>query len=115
MIQVLAFGGIYVLFGAIALSALSLVLRYRRAAGVERQQIKWFAYAAVLFCGFLVLTPSLPDLLNSLLGSAALLGLHASVGVAILKHRLYDIDGIINRTLVYSSLTATLAFVSSGA
>jgi hypothetical protein len=113
-IGVLAFGGLYVLFGAIALSGLSLVLRYRRAAGVERQQIKWFAYAAVLFCGFLVLTSFLPDLLNSLLGSAAVLGLSASVGVAILKYRLYDIDLIINRTLVYGSLTAALVGVYFG-
>ena len=113
-IRVLAFGGAYVLFGSIALSALSLVLRYRRAAGVERQQIKWFAYAAVLFCGFLILTYFLPDLLNSLLGSAALLGLHASVGIAILKYRLYDIDVVINRTLVYGALTASLTLVYFG-
>ncbi len=113
-IGVLAFGGVYVIFGAIVLSALSLVLRYRRAAGVERQQIKWFAYAAVFFCGFVLLTSFLPDLLNSLLGSAALLGLSASVGVAILKHRLYDIDLLINRTLVYGSLTAALALVYFG-
>ncbi len=113
-ISVFAFGGVYVLFGAIVLSALSLVLRYRRAAGVERQQIKWFAYAAALFCGFLALTSFLPDLLNSLLGSAAVLGLSTSVGVAILKHRLYDIDLLINRTLVYGSLTAMLALVYFG-
>ncbi len=113
-IRVLAFGGLYTLFGAIALSGLSLVLRYRRAAGVERQQIKWFAYAAVLFCGFLVLTFFLPGLLNSLLGSAVLLGLCGSVGVAILKYRLYDIDVLINRTLIYGSLTALLVAIYFG-
>jgi hypothetical protein len=114
VIRTLGFGGVLALFGAVILSALSLVFRYRRAAGVERQQIKWFAYAAALVGGYTVLSFFLPDLLNALLGNAVALGLYGAVGVAILKYRLYDIDVLINRTLVYGSLTATLVALYFG-
>ncbi len=116
VIDVLGYGGMIALFGAVILSALSLVFRYRRAVGVERQQIKWFVYAATFVGGFTVLNliDFLPDWLTTLLGTAVGLGLYASVGVAILRHRLYDIDVVINRTLVYGSLTATLAAVYFG-
>jgi hypothetical protein len=114
VIYVLGFGGVLVLFGAVILSALSLVFRYRRAVGVERQQIKWFAYAAALVGGYVVLSFFLPDLLNTLLSNAVAFGLYAAVGVAILKYRLYDIDVLINRTLVYGPLTAMLALVYVG-
>ena len=109
-------------------SAVSMVLRFRRSRGEERQQIKWIAFAAS-FVGLLYLTamvtgvifttalsgdgsslPSPPwwfDLLFSVavLGFA---GVPVAIGFAVLKYRLYDIDIIINRTLVYGSLTATL-------
>jgi hypothetical protein len=110
----LTFGGIISLFAASILSALSLVVRFRRAAGVERQQIKWFVYAAALFGGYLVSIFFISGMLNSLFSTAASLALYAAVGVAILKYRLYDIDVIINRTLVYGALTATLALVYFG-
>jgi hypothetical protein len=101
------------LFAAIGISALSLVVRYRRASGVERQQLKWFALAAVLiassFAGQL-LGEALWNLLDALTTTA----LYVAVGVAILRHRLYDIDLIINRTLVYGPLTAMLALVYVG-
>jgi hypothetical protein len=99
------------------------VVRFRQAVGEERQQIKWFAFAA----GFAALgwvvnslahandegTESLL-LVASLLLLLSLLGIPLAVGIAILKYRLYDIDLIINRTLVYGSLTATLALVYVG-
>jgi hypothetical protein len=111
--------GVPVIFVAVVLSALSLVLRYRRAGGVERQQIKWFAFAAVLFGAPLTIDllgyhDMLGDALWRLLDAATLVGLYVAVGVAILRHRLYDIDVIINRTLVYGSLTALLALVYLG-
>jgi hypothetical protein len=116
--------GIMLLFVAIVLSAGSLVFRYRRATGIERQQIKWFAYAAVLN-GCLITTDiiGLSDLLIShpfgyvvwtLLGTIASASLYAAVGIAILRYRLYDIDLLINRTLVYGSLTAMLVGVYFG-
>jgi hypothetical protein len=101
------------------LSALSLVVRYRGADGVERQQLKWFALAAAL----LVAGP-IADMLGldrvlgtswwDLLGSVSLMGLYVAVGIAILRYRLYDIDIIINRTLVYGPLTAMLVVVYLG-
>jgi hypothetical protein len=96
------------LFTAVSLAACaSLVLRFWRARGEERQQLKWFAYAAALMVtglvGALVL-PSSGDLIAAL--TIALLPVAA--GIAILRYRLYDIDRLINRTLVYGLLTALL-------
>jgi hypothetical protein len=109
---------VFVLFGAIILSALSLVFRYRRAGGVERQQLKWFAYAAVLFGGSFIfggfLGWDLPGVWDALFETVTFVGLYVAVGVAILRYRLYDIDVIINRTLVYGALTGTLALVYFG-
>jgi hypothetical protein len=114
-------------FAAIVISALSLVVRYRRAGGVERQQLKWFALAAVLVASVLVgglLSEIVGELLNldwlrsaalwNLLDRATTTALYVAVGVAVLKYRLYDIDLLINRTLVYAPLTAMLVFVYLG-
>jgi hypothetical protein len=110
-------------------SALSLVMRYRRSGGVERVQIKWIAFAASAV-GLLYLiamvgsftylgpwgSPGTP-LWLTLLQNAALVSFVAvpvAVGFAVLRYRLYDIDVVINRTLVYGSLTAMLAAVYFG-
>jgi hypothetical protein len=85
-------------------SVTSLVLRFRRARGVERLQIKWVAAAGVVLVASFLLWEVWEGL--------APLGIFAMVlaaGIAILRHRLYDIDVVINRTLVYGVLTATLA------
>jgi hypothetical protein len=89
--------------GAIA----ALVVRFRRSRGIERQQLKWFTYAAVLApLPALVyeLAPSLFGLLQTLVFPLVPI----SVGIAILRYRLYEIDQIINRTLVYGLLTVIL-------
>jgi hypothetical protein len=89
--------------GAIA----ALVVRFRRARGIERQQLKWFTYAAALapVPGFAYeLAPSIFGLLRTLI----LPLVPISVGIAILRYRLYEIDRIINRTLVYGLLTVIL-------
>ncbi len=99
-----------------------MVLRFRRARGVERQQIKWFAFSGVVFCAVFAAGPFLWTLAESpgtawiwpvlfLTGASTI---PVAVGIAILKHRLYDIDVVINRTLVYAVLTATLAAVYFG-
>jgi hypothetical protein len=101
------------------LSAVSLLARLRRSAGTERQQLKWFAYAAALLAIYLVVGNVTDTLLGFLQNKVAetvfflvffsiLAGLPVAMGVAILRYRLYEIDLIINRTLVYGSLTATL-------
>jgi hypothetical protein len=92
-----------------AAAIVSLVVRFRRSRGVERQQLKWFTYS-----GALVLVAPLS---NSLIGNVSyvlVLALPAAVGVAVLRYRLYDIDRLINRTLVYGLLTALLAGIYGG-
>ncbi len=99
-------------------SRVSLIWRWRRAGGVERQQIKWFAYAALLIAGgfaaSLVFSSSRVSSLAWLLVTLGFLSLPVAAGIAILRYRLYDIDRIINRTLVYGTLTTLLALVYFG-
>ncbi len=109
-------------------SASSLVLRYRRSGGEVREQIKWIAFAASLVAlgvsGAVVLGTFAPDaagdtypLWVGLLEDAITLsfaGFPIAVGFAVLRYHLYEIDLIINRTLVYGSLTAMLAVVYFG-
>jgi hypothetical protein len=102
-----------VLFVAGFLGALaSLVIRFARARGLERQQLKWFVYAAGLGVAVLVLPNPIPGFLAWTL---APVGLSAAAAVAVLRYRLYDIDRIINRTLVYGVLTAVLGLGYAGA
>jgi hypothetical protein len=112
-------GEILIVFSAVILSAFSLVVRYRRASGVERQQLKWFALAAALTGLFIVvdllsLDVYLGGALWNLLLSTVFAGLYVTIGIAIFRYRLYDIDRIINRTLVYGSLTLMLVLVYFG-
>ena len=103
--------GIGVLFLAVPLSVLSLLLRFRRARGIERQQLKWFSYAAALVAAFIVsdaLGLVSPGLVNLLLTTLTLTGVYVGIGIAVLRYRLYEIDRIINRTLVYGLLTLVL-------
>jgi hypothetical protein len=112
-------------------SAVSMVLRFRRSRGEVRQQIKWFTFV-VFFAGlmyFIVMISQVVLALGSddnlpqtplwveLLFSLAALGFAAvpiSIGFAVLKYRLYDIDVVINLTLVYGSLTAALVAIYLG-
>jgi hypothetical protein len=104
--------------------AISMVVRLRRARGVERQQMKWIAYAAVVlalvfvggaivfFSPLRALDPGAripPAMFGGVPFALALIALPIGAAVAILRYRLYDIDVLINRTLVYGLLTAALA------
>ena len=103
---------------AIAAAAVDLFVRFRRSRGQEREQFKWLAFSAG------VLAFSIPFSGTAGLGIVAavadvtfglgLVGLPVAVGIAILKHNLYDIDRIINRTLTYGLLTAGLAAIYLG-
>jgi hypothetical protein len=102
-----------------ALAALSsLVVRYRRARGVERLQLRWVATAAcllvVLVVGGSLATPWLGSEAGWPAMLLGLLAVAASLAVAMLRYRLYEIDVVINRTLVYGALTATLALTYLG-
>jgi MFS family permease len=92
----------------------SLVLRFRRSRGEERQQLKWFTYAAALLPLF-VLADFLPGAVGDLASAVPIVVLPVAAGIAILRYRLYDIDRLINRTLVYGLLTALLPGVYAGA
>jgi hypothetical protein len=98
--------GLLLLLVSWIIAAISLMLRREEARGVERQQIKWFAY------GLLLIVLSLVQPWYLTVPALALLPI--ATGVAILKHRLYDIDLLINRTLVYGSLTAMLVALYFG-
>jgi hypothetical protein len=106
-------------FALLLAAAAALVVRFRRSHGVERQQVKWFAYAASVMAAFLVLA-SLGDALfggedsddsiaAGFLFAVCISGVPVAAGIAILRYRLYDIDVVIRRTLVYGTLSATLA------
>ncbi len=100
-------------------AAASLFLRMRRAKGVARQQIKWFTYAAVVLVSGGVLDFTVSEATGLLwagkigfvLTIIGLAGMPMAIGIAVLRYRLYNIDRIINRTLVYGSLTAMLLAV----
>jgi hypothetical protein len=119
-IGVVGMAGVFVLLACIAGAVISLVVRYRRSHGVERQQLKWFVGAAVLTATiFFIASPAglLSDSLEAVLNSLAFVAwalLPVAVGVAVLRYRLYDVDVVINRTLVYGLLTALLAGIYVG-
>ena len=105
-----------VLYALGIVAAASLFGRMRRARGVQRQQLKWFAYATVVLVGGVVLGFTVSEAtgvqwlgeIGFVLRMVGLTGLPIAIGIAVLRYRLYNIDRIINRTLVYGSLTATL-------
>jgi hypothetical protein len=102
------------------LSVASMVVRFRRARGVERQQLKWFTFAAVLVTLVWLLFFAagldrfLPPVLVFIASDIWLAGIPVAIGIAVLRYRLYDIDRLINRTLVYGVLTAVLGLGYAG-
>jgi len=109
----------FLLLGVLGLTSIaSLVVRFRRARGEERQQLKWFTYGAgvlVLLLAVSAMSPALNAQIPNLVVAAALAAPPLAIGVAVLRYRLYDIDRLINRTLVYGLLTALLVTVYAGA
>jgi hypothetical protein len=96
----------------------SLLLRFHRSRGDQRQQMKWFFFAALLMSLATVAGIFLEDTYGEVVWMPFYLllffGLPAAIGIAILRHRLYDIDRIINRTLTYGLLSGVLAGVYAG-
>ena len=110
---------IVIFLGIVLAIAASVIGRFRRARGEEREQLKWLAYSA-----FFLVTLGVLGVLNTMvvsnrviefavgiLATFAVAAIPVSVGIAILRYRLYEIDIIINRTLVYGSLTVLLVAV----
>jgi hypothetical protein len=107
----------WLLLGSVAV--ISLIVRFRRSRTAERKQLEWFVYALILVlftntASQILPTEMLPAIVRELLFVLTLEGLWVAIGIAILRYRLYDIDIIINRTLVYGSLTATLVAIYFG-
>ena len=103
--------GLPVLGVLVLVAAASLVVRFRRASGVERQQLKWFTYGATFLAvvlAFSAVSPSLDDRIPDVVNNLSLAAIPLSIGIAILRYRLYDIDRIINRTVVYGLVTVVL-------
>jgi hypothetical protein len=100
---------------AIPVCVAALLLRFRRARGEQRLQLKWFVFTAAAFAALLVAGAVLHRYaIGQLLILVGFTLIPLGAGVGILKYRLYDVDVVINRTLVYGSLTATLAAVYVG-
>jgi hypothetical protein len=96
---------------AILVSAVTLLLRFRRARGQQRQQLKWLAYGGGLFAALLAIALvglQAPRLWNAVLETLTFGALYTAVGVAVLRYRLYDIDRLLSRTLSYGLLTLLL-------
>jgi hypothetical protein len=114
-----AFGpvGFQLFLATLPAAALALALRFRRARGVERQQLKWFAAA-----GLILVAVPVADTIgllgfdsNRLIELLSTWPLYVAIGIAILRYRLYDIDRLLNRTLVYGLLTLILGLGYGGA
>jgi hypothetical protein len=123
--SILEDGGVgWVLLSAsVVVSAVSIAVRYIRTTGEQRQQIKWFVFASALIAVGWAASQVAQDatsgnggplgVFSLMLGIISLLGLPAAVGIAILRHHLYDIDLVINRTIVYGLLTLALVYFGS--
>ena len=96
---------------ALLLAVVSMIVRFRRSIGVERQQLKWVVYAGAVAAGGFALTLFLSGpFANAVFAAAflAFIGVPIAAGLAIMRYRLYDIDILINRTLVFGPLTVLL-------
>ncbi len=102
-------------FGTWAVSVASVFIRFRRAGGVERQQIKWVAFGLLAAFVAIVLSDFVDDAtLSAVVGGVGFLAFPISIGVAVLRFHLYDLDVVVKRTVVYAALAlfATLVYLS---
>jgi hypothetical protein len=115
-------GALVIAVATLGAAALAPLLRFRRADPVQRQQLKWFAFVIIIGIVSVLMAAALIGVLPIVATALAyvpvagvVVGLPAAVGLAILRYRLYDIDRLINRTLVYATLTAVLGLGYAGA
>ena len=117
LVGIVGVAGSIVAAGSMVASAASLMVRLRYSGSTERQQIKWLAYGGAVAVGAICVGALLIPwsvTVSIMVMSVALLGLPIITGIAIVRHGLYDVDLLINRTLVYGTLTASLALVYIG-
>jgi hypothetical protein len=113
--KAVAQGAVVIAVATLGPAALAPLLRFRRADPVQRQQLKWFAFVVGICVVSVLVTvpvravlPLVATVLTYVPVAGVVVGLPAAVGLAILRYRLYDIDRLINRALVYATLTAVL-------
>jgi hypothetical protein len=108
--------GFALLIGGLVAAVTASVLRYRRARGIERQQLKWFAYAGLIFALVMALAAAFwyRSVLLQVLAGLSINAMPLTIGAAILRYRLYDIDRIVSRTLAWTLLPVVLGLGSAG-
>jgi len=115
--------GFWALNLVLLIAVFSIIVRWRRARDQERQQLKWLVYIGVITAVTTIigsagpnlpLSPYIPVLIGAVGVAGASIGIPVAIGIAMLRHRLYDIDRLINRTLVYGTLTVSLGLVYFG-
>jgi hypothetical protein len=118
-------GGIFLVIVGFVVGLVALFRRYRHADELDRVQLRWVAFGGAAFLAVYLVTLPLPGILGigdrsttasliTAVSQAAFAALPIAIGYAILRHRLYDIDVVINRALVYGALTAILAVTYAG-
>jgi hypothetical protein len=104
--------GINIFLPLLLIAPLALVVRFRRSRGIERQQLKWLTYATAITFGLVVIPFVVPPgPIKTLAAATATFGiglLPIAIGVAVTRYRLYDIDVLIRRTLIYAAVSAVL-------
>ena len=108
LVAPLAAIGVALMFPVMGAACWSLVVRFRRSIGIEREQIKWLAFSAVPLAVAGLASAVLPDKLGQVLFVFLLLSVPLAIGIAVTRYRLYDIDVLIRRTLIYAALSAAL-------
>ena len=112
--------GVWYLNLVLLAAAISIIIRFLRTRGVERQQLKWLVYIGTLSAmiaiisiasSYLPISPYVPVFIEACGIAGFSLGVPIAIGIALLRYRLYDIDVLINRTLVYGTLTFSLALI----
>jgi signal transduction histidine kinase len=109
------------LLALFVLAVVSMIIRFRRSRGVERQQLKWFAFAVVVLVTYFLVTAVLEGLgisegdFGEFLSGLALLGLPIAVGIAILQYRLWDLDVVVKKAVVAATLVVLAIAVYGGA
>jgi signal transduction histidine kinase len=109
------------LLGLFVLSIVAMILRFRRSTGIERQQLRWFSFAAVFLAAYFIFSSVLESVgvtegtLGEVISALGYLGLVAAIGVAILQYRLWDLDVVVKKTIVAGALVVLAVLVYAGA
>ena len=108
------------LLGLFVLSIVAMILRFRRSAGIERQQLRWFSFAALFLATYFILSSVFESVgitegtLGEVISALGYLGLVAAIGIAILQYRLWDLDVVVKKTLVAGAVVVLAILVYAG-